>query len=737
MTIPNENKSRQPGEFRKVSLIALTGMGALLGQSALVSAQENAGASSFMIEEVVVTATRREEKLTDVPLSIQALGGDALERQGAVNFADYARGIAGVAFVDNGPGRSQIFMRGVSTGVDVDTGKESTVGVYIDEVPVSEGSSQPDLRLYDIDRVEVLRGPQGTVYGSGSLGGTVRVLTKKPVLGELSGNVSAQASTTRHGGENEAINGVINIPVSEDLAVRVVGYGIHNDGFIENGFTGEEKIDDEHTSGARIAALYIPNDKLDATLTTIYQKSKYGSYTRAADNVSELVLLQSAPEPFRDRLGTVNLTLNLDMDFATLTSSTSYFDRSRYFENDIDYFLELGFGLPRGESQLDYDAETISQELRLTSNGDGALQWLVGGFYLDREDDFRQTINPLGTGSVPTPGLNLYYSETLADIEQLAGFTEVNYEIREGLIATVGGRVSRTKRDVDTMTDGAVSGGIPTVVAGDFTETSVTPKFNLSYALSEYTLLYTQVTKGFRVGGVNPGLPPCSALCTVDVDDTFDSDSLWNYELGLKQQSEDGRFTMAAAIFWIEWEDIQLNVNRGDGFNGVLNAGSARSRGVELEFSGRSNEHFHFGGQVTYTDADLRSLSDGIIGFVDSGERLPGVPQLSASVNAELGTQLGDLGWLYVRGDIQYVGDRKAALTSDPETLDSYTISSLRVGLDLDTWSAAIFADNLTDERAELDFVSNSGLRDGVPVTFNRYTVNVPRTIGIRLSKHF
>lgn len=685
-------------------------------------------------QEIVVTASRREERLIDLPLSIQAVSGDELAKTGAVNFADYARTVAGVSFLDNGPGRAQIFVRGVSTGGDVDTGKESTVGVYIDETPVTEGSSQPDLKLYDIDRVEVLRGPQGTLYGSGSLGGTVRILTNQPGFDEAAGYLQLTGSATRYGGENGSANGWINVPLGDTVAIRAVGYALHNSGFLDNGFSGEKDINDEKTFGGRLALRVRPSDNLDIVLTGYYQNTKVGANNRVTDRYPALIINQSVPEPFEDRYGIVNLKIDLDLGFATLTSSTSYFDRRRYFENDIDYFLG-SLGAPSGFSPLTYDVTSKTQELRLASTGAGPLRWLVGGFYLDRDEQFNQTINFRALPPPANRGDNVFFEDTRTTTEQYAAFGELSYEILPALTATAGIRLSKANRSADQVNDGLFLGGFSRA-EGDFSESSTTPKFNLSYKPSDDSLLYVQAAKGFRTGGINPGLPPCGPTCTVDVGTSFGSDSLWNYEAGAKVQLFDKALALTASAFLIDWKNIQLNVNRGDGFNGFLNAGDARSKGFEFEANGRIGDHLRFGGQVTYTDATLRSVRPGVT-VASPGTRLPEIARWTASGNAEWGTAVGVDGYAYVRGDVQYVGPRPSELGPTSLPVADYTLVNLRVGLNMGPYQFSLFANNLTDERAQLSRTRLSGVLSGAPVVLDRVTINVPRTIGVSIARSF
>jgi iron complex outermembrane receptor protein len=691
-------------------------------------------AANDQVEEIIVTATKRTERLVDVPLSVQAIGGRQLERIGAVNFADYARTVAGISFQDSGAGRSQIFVRGVSTGGDVDTGKESTVAVYIDETPVTEGSSQPDLKLYDIDRVEVLRGPQGTLYGSGSMGGTLRLITKQPRFERVEGYVQGKGSLVHEGGAGGSVDAMINVPLTNNLALRVVGYGIREDGFLDNGFSGAEDINDEDTWGLRAALRYKPTDALDVTLTGYHQQTDIGAYYQVTDHYPRLVIDQSAKEDFDDKFSIGNLRVEYDLGPAQLTSSTSYFDRHRAFGNDIDWFTELVAGIPRANSPLYYDVTAFSEELRMTSTGSSAFKWLVGLFYLDRDEDSGQSINPAGVPVPSDPNANVFYSRTLASTQQLAGFLELGYELFAGFTVTGGVRVSKIDRDLTAIKAGVLIGAYSSL-SGDADETPVTPKINVSYRLRDGALLYAQASQGFRVGGVNPGLPNCGT-CAVSLGTTFDSDSLWNYELGAKFELFDRALRLNAAAFYIDWTDIQLNVSREDGFNGFLNAGDARSRGGELEVSLSAGAGIELGGQLTYTDAELTRVRPGVTGVGTPGSRVPEVPEWSRSGYIEwVRPVLGDAEFR-IRGDVQYVGERKNSFSGE-RPMASYTLYNLSLGLDIGNYTASLFGKNLSDERAQLRRQFYAGLHDGVPIEFDRYTINIPRTIGVALMRRF
>lgn len=720
----------------KIALFALAMASASHNAPALAETDAAEDAATTPPDEIVVTATRRSETIQNVPISIQAVTGTDLGKQGAVNFADYARTLAGISFQDDGPGRTQIFMRGVSTGGDIDTGKESTVGIYFDETPVSEGSSQPDLKLFDISRVEVLRGPQGTLYGSGSLGGTVRVITNQPDFSASASAAEATLSTTRYGGINVAGNGWVNLPLGPDTAVRLVGYGLHDSGFLDNGLSGEKNINDETSFGGRLALRHRFSPSVDMVLSGIYQHSESGVYNQVTDHYPTLIKDQTAPEPSTDRFGVGNLKITADLGLGELTSSTSYFDRTRQFENDIDYFVEAVTGIPRSRSMYDYGSRSFTQELRLASKAKGPFEWLVGGFYLNRKETFFQTINDATWPPIALPQDNLFYATTDSKVEQIAGFAEVSVTPLTNLKFTAGLRVSSTSRNAYAVKTGLFFGGVIDEQTGKVTETSTTPKFNLSYQATNEVLLFAQAAKGFRIGGVNPGLPPCAA-CVVQLGSQFGSDSLWNYEIGIKTRPLGNALTLNLSVFQIDWKDVQLSVGREDGFTGFINAGRARSRGFELEVKVRPSASLELGGQLTHTIATLRTLGPGLDAYATPGEQLPQVPRWSSSGFAEWSIPVSTKSRFFVRGDIQYVGSRTNVLGPNALPLKSYTLGNLRTGFDFDSFSIAAFVQNVGDTRAQLNRDLLFGVRDGNPVTLDRFAVNTPQTFGVTLGARF
>lgn len=728
--------------FRATATSLFTLTAAMVGDAAWAQSatpSPNASDESVSVEGLVVTARKREEQVIDVPFSVQVVTSESLERLGAVNFGDYARTVAGVQFQDKGAGRATIFMRGVSTGGDVDTGKQSTVGLYFDETPIAESSSQPDIKLFDINRVEVLRGPQGTLFGSGSLSGTLRVLPRAPVVGDTQGFLQGQVSATEQGGLNESTNGMVNLPIGDNAALRVVAYGIHNEGFLTNGFTGEDNVNDEDTYGGRAALLVQVNDRLDATLSGVFQFSNFGEYYQLTDHYPDLVIDGAEPGPFKDRYAIGQLKINYDFGRSLLTSVTGYYGRNRYFENDVDFFTAF-FGMPQAFSPLTYTSKAFTQEVRLASTGEQRFDWVVGAFFQDVRENATQSISAKGQ-PVPPPAAQLANIYRDTSNRQYALFGEGSYDITPELTFTAGLRISLIQGENTSINNGILFGG-ETIKRGENEDSPITPRFILSWRPTENTQIYAQASRGFRIGGVNPGLPPCNPAmgCTVDVGSGFGPDSVWNYELGTKLQLLDGRLLLDADIFYIDWTDIQVNVGRGDGFNGFLNAGSATTKGFELAGTAQLTHNFRAGGQFTYTEAYLTGLAPGVAeaGVAEVGDDLPQIPRTSASVFGEWGTEIGSASWVYLRGDLQYVATRYGDFTSNnPLELPSYVLVNFRAGLDRGPYSAAVFVTNATDKRAIFSEQHYSGLHNDLPYSWQRYNINPPRTIGVSLSRRF
>lgn len=680
--------------------------------------QAAVAAEGAKTDEILVTATKRTERLIDVPQSIQALGEQDLQRLGADSVTGFARQVAGLSLLDKGPGQTQIAIRGISAGVQQDIGTDATVGVYIDEIPVSVSQAQPDLRLFDLDRIEILRGPQGTLYGSGSMGGTLRLITKRPNLDTFEGKLELTGSQTKNADDlSGAVNGLVNVPlVDGKLAARIVVYGRSNAGWVDDVNRNLKGVNDEDTKGGRVSLRYAPTAKLDLTFSALTQKSEFGGLNAFDPARGDLKISRGGAETYDDKLDVYNLTGTYDFGGAELTSSTSYSKRDYTFVRDFS-----GLIAPGALTTVSYGVDGFTQELRLASPdvADAKLNWVVGAFYSRRTDTYFQVLPIPGVG--PTPlGQNVVFKGN-ADfrVEQVAVFGDVSYDIRPDLTASVGLRYytadSRTSTDVTQLPNPRLSGTLSS------SDSKTTPKFALAYKPNAQTLIYAQAAQGFRTGGANKVNPPIPGL-TPDPR-SFKPDSLWNYEAGVKGDWFDRRLNFTLAAFAIEWKDLQIQLVNPAGFAYYDNAGDARSRGVEAQASLEPVDGLVFSASATYTDAETKTAVPSVGAL--KGSKIPGVADFTSSLSAQYTRKMGTID-AFARVDASYVGESNAIFENNKQ--GDYTLTNVRLGGSRGGYDVELFVANATDER---------------PVVFNFpfpnpsvYTVT-PRTIGVTLRTSF
>jgi outer membrane receptor protein involved in Fe transport len=698
------------------------------------------------LEEIVVTATKRDRLLSDVPLTVSAFSGAMLQRMGATHFADYAPRVPGLMFTDAGPQQQKIFIRGVTSGSGAE--ESASVGIYMDEVPVTHSGAQadsddssPDLMLFDVARVEVLRGPQGTLFGAGSMSGTIRVIANEPDPSAYAATLEGGTSTTRRGGMNYDGRGMVNIPLSQDrLALRMSGYLGRNEGFIDNAATDSRDVNDERTSGLRVAASLLATETLTLNAKSFYQRVETDGRQESDSpaGFGRFEQNRQTPEPFTSELLVNNFEFRLELAGAELLSSTSRLRREVARDTDLTGFLEAALAITDIPASLQNrtDLDQFAQEVRLTSSHDGRLQWVAGAFYLDQDKTFTQDapaagIDPLLGGLTGALGSvdNLYEGDNLFDRKELAFFGEASYDLIDRIAATVGLRWSEVKLESDQRAQGLFNGG-PTVNVGASTDSAVTPKLNLSYRASDNALVYLQVAKGFRVGGTNPQIPagPCGAdleaLGFSEAPAGFDPESIWNYEIGAKADLADRRVSLSGAAFYIDWKDLVTDQQLQCGFSFQANAGKARSKGVELSVLGRPWNGVELGFTGALVDAELRVDVPEMQWF--SGDRTPNSPRVSFGTSAEYSVPVSDSASLFARIDHQHVGKSYTAFNSlDPSytLLPAYDLVHLRTGVSFQSWELSLYARNLFDEVTTLQ-AQNSIF--GVNEVRNR-----PRTIGL------
>lgn len=723
--------------------------------AALVLAPAAAGAAT-QLEEVVVTALKRNTSLQETPISISALGGDALVKMGADDFEDYVGKVPGLNLLDNGPGSRRLVIRGVQGA------GEAQVGLYYDEVPVTgapgsssdAGQRQPDIKMVDIERVEVLRGPQGTLYGSGTMGGTLRVITNKPDAGGFGARVGTDLSYTEHGDMNTKLTGMVNLPLIEDeLAVRLVAYDYDMAGYIDNVAYGKDNLNDEQTSGGRVSVRWTPGDRLTLTGMYIQQDTETGGGFSYHRGVGDLKTDTPTRDPFDDDVTIANITGELMFDWGTWMVSYSDYERDVVFNFDSSAppFPPPYELLVANQPQ---PLDMTSFETRLSSDGAGPLNWTVGFFTSTRDATLDSNILAAGPDGYPLDPPNYFFlRDDETSLEQKSVFGEVSYDFTRQLTLTLGARAFDSefeKRDTTRVELFGIPIENPQTVVSEFDETGEIFKVHLAYDLNEDILLYGQVSEGFRPGGAN------QTVVGQAIPKGYESDSVTNYELGLRSSWLDGKLTLNTAVYHLVWDNIQVTGRTDDNLFGYLtNAGEAQVDGIELELSWLATNNLELAFTLNAVDARLTEdqppANNDRAGL--KGDDIPVVPDVTASLSAQYNWPLQNGLSLYLRGDVNYTGAsnnnfRDYLIDPDPTSptfgeetstpndrfaeMDAYAVTNLRFGLEGATWGIEAYVNNVEDERGETyHFVDN--FRPAPGETF----VIRPRTAGISLYKTF
>jgi iron complex outermembrane receptor protein len=799
--------------FKDVKPLAL---GALSTVPAIALGQEPAPEpAGFYVEEIVVTAQKRETTVQRVPFSIVALTPAQVRNSGTTNLAELARNVAGLSITDLGPGQSQVAIRGISAGQVVrdQPGLKEQVAVYLDESPISLALFTPDLDLIDLDRVEVLRGPQGTLYGAGSLSGTVRYITAQPQLGQFSGSteLSLNEGTDSDFGGN--LKGAVNIPVGDSVAMRVAGYYNKLSGFIDATQPGgvvSEDVNEGDKSGGRLALLWKPTEQLSITPRVLFQKLETDGFPRVdvynilgnpftttslPVNLGDRGQFTQVGEGLEDDFALGDFKVDYDFPSVRLTSVTSFTDRDVVVVRDVtqisaSVLSQLGVpdAIAAGMSSTLNDAtdlQSVSQEIRFSSlNSESRFQWVFGGFYQDLDRDYGQMFSTPGldaligvpSQAVGTPAPDLpFFSNITYDLKQFAVFGEGTYNFSDTWNVTAGARYYNYEEDRLLTFAGAFSqAGSPGVtpaqlanVPGSTDSDGVSPRLILGFNPSDDMRFTAQVSRGFRLGGINDplNLPVCSPA-TNDAatfgalnNPNFDDETVLNYELGAKTRWADGRVTFNAAVFYSDIKDLQATLDAlSCSSRVVFNVPDASSRGVELELFARPSERWDFGISATFLDAQLDSTVTDATGMpvqgLQDGNQLPTSPELQAAASVTYSYPFSSTAMGYVNFTVQHVGERFTQLgdqaagfgtialipfggstistfTFNPE-LPSYEIGNLRLGAAVNTWEFAAFVNNIADEQARLSLDRERGglARIG-------FLTNQPRTYGFSVRTSF
>lgn len=758
------------GKIFRISTLSAAVASTLL--SGYVAAQQK------MLEEVIVTATRRAQSIQDIPLNITSLSSTLIERERIENLVDIARRVPGLTVVDQGPrSGNTLTVRGLTvdsiSAPDLNNNGGGTVATYVGEVPI-----YVDLKLNDIDRVEVLLGPQGTLYGAGTLAGAIRYIPNKPQADALSYQLRGDLYGLSHSdGTGYEGGGTINIPIVDDrLALRASLDYLDDPGFIDYNYLvrnpgvsnpqptpvdsdanikSQKDANTQQTWSGRLALRYT-GDRLDSTLTYYYQDMDIGGRQvnyRDSFNTGKYESAARFEEPNERKNELLALEMVADLGFADLTSATGYNEYTEHGQRDqTDFLLRARYGyefFPSfvAFSREDADEDTYTQELRLVSNDDGPFNWIVGGFYSHfKIDAMSQEFYP-GLDEFPLGFVSSLEEKTT----ETATFGEIGYEFTDAWQVTLGARWF--KFELDSTTGVAFPLGVPPpvhVMTEDFDvdDDDVIYKFNTSYTFSDDIMGYLTVSQGYRLGGLNPR-PLCEnppqGECVSSEEQLIKPDTTTNYELGVHSELFDNTLLLNAAIYYIDWDDVRILTEAENASIDIFsNGGSAESTGIELQSQWLVTTRLSVTGAYSYNKAELTEDAPRLVDGEDAfdGDRLPGTPenQLFLGTNYALPLNDGshvDFDWsmTYQSNVITKVGKR-----DNGESLSGFALHNVSATWFKDSWSVALYADNVFDKYAETGVRGDFGDIENVEGFDSRYYfhhVVRPRQFGMRFRYNF
>jgi iron complex outermembrane receptor protein len=701
---------------------------AALQQRMEISSEEIQPLSLPPIEEVTVTAGKRPVALQTMPLSIAVVSAQKFLSYGVRSTNNVTSLVAGLSASNQGSGRNKFFVRGLSDGAFT-SNTQAAVGLYIDETRATFNAPDPNLQLFDIERVEIIRGPQGTLYGAGPLAGLVRIITKQPVFGKFESEVSLDASLPSGADLSGYVAGMANIPLIDDkLALRFVGYARHEGGYINNSGLGRSNVNDTETYGFRSAGhLRLSQDWLlrgGIVFQRVHAEDSqyYDGTTRAFGRGNRL------SEPATNRFLDVNFTVEGDIEWADFVSTTAWLDQRVITRFDATQALPTLLRIPMETTSFDQNAHyrTINHESRLVSVPGAYFEWLAGVFVSHRniKTDSRLTLVDRGAAG-------LFYSKLRQDNgTELAAFGEATLMMNKQIVITGGLRVYRGTLNAAANNSELIDVG-PTEALGENKKTGLTPKVSISYRPTNSHLFYAEAAQGFRLGGVNIDnrvLTPPGQGRPLTVSN-FQSDSLWSFELGSKSAFMDQKLIVNAAIYYAIWRNMQADLSRTNGLSFTANLGTVINPGLEIETVYAPITNFRMWGNLSWSNPQLTESSR--IAAAISANRLPVVPRLKATIGAEYEMPMGvnTTGFMNVKGD--FVGSTRLTNSAMPAAMvKSYQSINYRVGVQHRALMVSLYVNNL------LNSASNT-YAFGNPFSLGRVTQvtpMIPRTFGINVS---
>jgi outer membrane receptor protein involved in Fe transport len=779
---------------RNVLSAAITAGLLASGQTAI--AQDDTG-ENLLMEEIVVTATRRDATIAEIPYNISAVSGEFIERGKIMGTGELLQGVPGANMIDfgarNAGNVNTIRIRGLAVdsniNVDVPLSAVAPVSTYINDTPL-----YANVVLKDLERVEVLRGPQGTLYGSGSLGGTIRYLTRRPNLEEFEGQVEGSFGTTAgSSGYNWDADIILNIPMGETVAARVVagyidydgvydlpnayvldnnGYPVAPDGILSETAQYEylKDVDDVQITYARAALRWQPNDRFTADLTYAYQKDDVGGRAMPTQSVDgwgdpydryQTGSVQREPSSRKVNMG--SLEMNFDLGFATLTSSTSAYRQTGDSRSEntgfsaqngwlADYYGN--YPRPMHSADRDYSDKAFIQELRLVSSNEGPIEWIIGGFY--RDQDTRSTqVNYLqnfynwawaawGCCALGDDDFRYNREENFKDY---ALFGELTWNITETFRLTGGARYFDVKYKNDTFMGVGLydSFSVNDQVYFEDSDSDTLFKINASWNVRENVLLYSTFSQGFRRGGTN-AVPLTGVFAESPAWLHYEPDTADNYEIGIKGTGDSSFYNIS--LFYVDWQNIQLNTATTYwGFYAAQNGSDAHTQGIEFEYDKFFGDNWHVNAGYAYTKGELDEVmwsADDIYVVAPEGQKLPGLSQHTINAMVENIANL-DNGWQWInRLSAYYQSDSENAISTSArfaQTLDGFSIWDFNSSLIIGEWTVGLFVKNIFNEEGVVGIYKDQYM--GTSPEQNYYgngaksIVARPRTFGVTLGFDF
>ena len=694
------------------------------------------------LDEIVVTAQKREERLLDVPVPVGVIQAQELTQTNQVLLRDWFMEVPGLTVQPGNFSQQTLVIRGIASG-----GGDPTVAVTLDGIPLTGstaptvGTVIPDIDPNDLARIEVLRGPQGTLYGAESMGGLINYVTVDPTTSGFSGRMEAGTSSIQNGAEpGFNVRASANIPVNDTLAIGVSGYRRQDPGYIDNPILNQQGINEAQASGGRLAALWKPASNISLKVGALIQKIEANGYSDSVPGPSLTSLQQNyipGVRGYQRTLEAYSAILKADLGAVQLTSNTGY--STQHDKDALDFSYGFG-GLvqqtygptygPNANGSI-YSREDkgskFTQEIRLNGSLGSKFDWLAGVFYTEEKNHDLQggTAENSVTGAVIDP--NFWISGFHASYENYAAFLNLTYKFTDRLDVQVGARGSHihttdTGYDTGTLYGGATVADSQSPANNNVFDYLVTPRFKVTSTW----MVYARFASAFRPGYPNPNPTPLNVPLQSAPDSTKD------YEIGTKASFLNNRLSLDTSIFYIDWANIQTDFyGKDNGFTYTANGSDAKSEGLEVSVEAHPTDHFQLTGWGTYTNAKLTSdfpANSAVYGL--SGDRLPISPQWAGHISAQQDFELPNSALLFAKAEWSYVGDRlgifQSAGTARP-FYPAYNKVDLDVGLRLDDWTATLYVNNVANERGIVGYGTT-------PISVVYIT---PRTIGASLSKRF